>query len=190
DRHRPREDADVDPKKWARPEPVGEPRPKINPGDAKHRGDLTAGAELGNGDREILHDERHDQSEDHAVHAVEAPAGAVRNRDVPVRPRHFAVGAGDVSVIWVLHVLLFERPGAARGGSADAHVGVDRRRTHRVSPALRRTQAALLILVVCRMTRPRPRRAPDLQLGSTKVVPQGAWSYGGHAMRGGGACMQ
>src|SRR5581483_12324073 len=98
-------------------------------------------------DRKILHDERHNQREDHAIHAVETPTSAVRNGDVPVRLRHCLARPGDGSIIRVLQVLLFKRPGAAHSGSSDAYIGIDRRGAYRSLP---RCAALKATLVHCR----------------------------------------
>ena len=61
--------------------------------DADQQRDLQAAAVLRERDAEVLDDQRRGQREDHAVHAVEAPAETVGDGDVPVRsgqPRRIA----------------------------------------------------------------------------------------------------
>src|SRR5438270_654447 len=79
------------------PRPVGQPRPEVQPGYSKEPGDLQAGTIFGNGEREFPDHQRRDQREDHAVHAVKAPAERVGAGDMPMRfGEYFALGDGAI----------------------------------------------------------------------------------------------
>ena len=107
DRHQQREHRDIDREQGAAAEPVGKPRPEIQPGDAEGERDLQAGPIVRDGERELLDDQRRDQRKDHAVHAVEAPAQPIGDGDVPMRPGDFG-RLGDGAIIGVLQMLLLE----------------------------------------------------------------------------------
>ena len=111
DRHQEREQRDIDRKQRAPPVAVGKPRPDIEAGDADEERDLQARPVLRHGERELPDDQRRDQREDHAVHAVETPAEAIGDGDVPVRRRDAAV-VGDGPIVGVPHVLQLERTDA------------------------------------------------------------------------------
>ena len=119
DRHQQREQRDVDGKQRAPPEPVGQPRPEIEAGDADEERDLKAGAIFRHGQREFLDHQRRDQREDHAVHAVEAPAERIGDRDMPMRFRDLRA-AGDGAIIGVLQMFLLERSDVVAGDTAGA----------------------------------------------------------------------
>ncbi|KTT92037.1 hypothetical protein NS44R_14755, partial [Mammaliicoccus sciuri] len=133
-RHQQREQRDVDREQCAAAVAVGEPRPEIEPGDADEQRDLHAGAILRQGELEFLDHHRRDQREDHAVHAVEAPAERVGGGDVPMGLRQLGA-AGDGAVVGVLQVFLFERTDI---GIRIAHrrrgVSVSRDAAHAASP--------------------------------------------------------
>jgi hypothetical protein len=125
-RNHQRKHRDIDRQNIAAAEPVGQPGPQIETGDADQHRDLhpaAVGAEI---ERELLHQQRRDQGEDRAVHAVEAPTEPVGPGDVPVgrgQPR----GVGGVAVVPIAQVPRFERPGCGDGAGLPENDRVLRR---------------------------------------------------------------
>jgi hypothetical protein len=84
-RHHDGEQGDVERQQGAASVTVGQPGPDEHAQDADQQGNLQARPVIRDSQAEFLDEQRRGQGDDHAVHAVEAPAEAVGDGDMDMR---------------------------------------------------------------------------------------------------------